>query len=147
MDKVYILYKLSSKVIDWKQKWFYIENDDSTLPKITLGPPKIKGEWSIGPVDDSQVHELLEWIKDLKIEKISEATVVMDWMQRRIQPLQYRVKFGFEYLGTNDPSRYSSSGISEKEALCQVQRVLEGVNSAPRIPDTFSIKNPPRQVR
>ena len=25
-DKVYIPYKLSSKVIDWKPKWFYVEN-------------------------------------------------------------------------------------------------------------------------
>ena len=26
-DKVYILYKLSSKVIDWKPKWLYIETN------------------------------------------------------------------------------------------------------------------------
>ena len=44
-------------------------NHGSTLPKIARGPPKIKGEWSIGPSDETQVHELLEWIKDLKIEK------------------------------------------------------------------------------
>ena len=66
MDKVYIPYKLSSKVIDWKQKWFYIENHNATLPTIAPGARKVKGEWNMGPADDSQVQELLEWIKDLK---------------------------------------------------------------------------------
>jgi len=54
-------------------------NHGSTLPKIARGPPKIKGEWSIGPSDETQVHELLDWIKDLKTEKISEeALVILD---------------------------------------------------------------------
>ena len=26
MDRVYIPYKLSQKVIDWKPRWFYVEN-------------------------------------------------------------------------------------------------------------------------
>ena len=34
-EKVYIPYKLSSKVIDWKLKWLYIENQWETLPAIT----------------------------------------------------------------------------------------------------------------
>ena len=35
-DKVYIPYKLSSKVIDWKPKWLYIENQWETLPAIMI---------------------------------------------------------------------------------------------------------------
>ena len=52
-DKVYILYKLSSKVIDWKPKWLYIENQWETLPAITPGPPVQRPEWNKKPVDDS----------------------------------------------------------------------------------------------
>ena len=38
-EKVYIPYKLSNKVIDWKPKLLYIENKWETLPVITPGPP------------------------------------------------------------------------------------------------------------
>ena len=45
MDKVYIPYRLSKKVIDWKPKWFYVKNHGNTLPTITPGPPIIMTEW------------------------------------------------------------------------------------------------------
>jgi len=38
-DRVYIAYSLSSKVIDWKPKWFYVENQRENFPVITPGPP------------------------------------------------------------------------------------------------------------
>jgi hypothetical protein len=86
MDRVYIPYKLSGKVIDWKQRWLYLGNHNASLPVITPGPPTYRPEWNKGPIDDSQVQDLLAWIEDLKKEKMSEAAVVMDWMKRRIQP-------------------------------------------------------------
>ena len=79
-----------------------------TLPKITYGPPNIKGEWVHSVIDESQIPELLDWIKDLRSAKLTGTVVVMDWMQRRIQPLQKRVKFSFDYLGIKDPSSFSS---------------------------------------
>jgi hypothetical protein len=66
MDKVYIPYKLSGKVIDWKQKWFYIENHGNTLPVIAPGPPIIRPEWNKKLIDDSQISDLFGWIEDLK---------------------------------------------------------------------------------
>ena len=38
-DRVYILYSLSNKVIEWKPKWFYVENQWESIPVITPGPP------------------------------------------------------------------------------------------------------------
>ena len=35
----YIRYKLTSKVIDWKNFWFYMKNQAPALPLRTLGPP------------------------------------------------------------------------------------------------------------
>jgi len=52
-DKVYIPYKLSGKVIDWKPKWLYIANHGETLLVITPGPPIQWPEWNKKPVDDS----------------------------------------------------------------------------------------------
>jgi len=42
----YIPYKLSSKVIDWKDFWFYIENQAPALPARTPGPPVPKPSWN-----------------------------------------------------------------------------------------------------
>ena len=71
---------LSGKEIDRKEKWFYIENHSSTLPKITYGPPNIKGEWVHSVIDESQIPELFDWIKNLRSDKLTGAAVVMDWM-------------------------------------------------------------------
>ena len=125
MDKMYIPYKLSSKVIDWKPKWFYIENHGNTLLVIDQGPPIIRPEWKKKPLDTSQILDLLKLIANLKQNQIIEEAVVFDWMKRRIQPLQARETFGFEYQGTSDLSRYSTKQISNAEALRRVQQLLE----------------------
>jgi hypothetical protein len=104
MDKVHIPYKLSSKVIDWKQKWFYIGNHENTLPVIAPGPPVIRPGWKKKLIDGSQILDLLGWIADLKHDWITGEAVVFDWIKRRIQPLHAQETFGFEYRGTSDPS-------------------------------------------
>jgi len=58
-DEVHIPYKLSSKVIDWKPKWFYIENQWESVPAITPGPPIQWLEWNKKLVENSQTPELL----------------------------------------------------------------------------------------
>ena len=67
-------------------------------------------------------------------------------MKRRIQPLQARETFGFQYHGASDPSRYSKEEISNGEVFSRVQRLLKDVKHVPIIPDTFSAANPPKQV-
>jgi len=121
MDKVYIPYKLSSKVIDWKPKWLYIPNHGKSLPVITPGPPIQRPEWNKKPIDDSQIPELLERIASLRQRHISEDAVIFDWMRRRIQPLQARETFSFQYQGTSEPLRYSDNEISNGEVFSGVQ--------------------------
>ena len=120
MDRVYIPYKLSQKVIDWKPRWFYVENQGNSLPFITAGPPVQRAEWLKKPIDMSQIPELLEIIASLKQKGISGEAVAFDWMKSRIQPLQARVT-GFEYQGKNDLSPCSEKEISNREALRRVQ--------------------------
>jgi hypothetical protein len=72
--------------------------------------------------------------------------VVLDWMRRRIQPLQAREMLGFKYQGTADPSRYSKEKISDDVAFSRVQRLMRNVKKIPIVPDTFSAANPPKQV-
>ena len=69
----------------------------------------------------SQIPELLEMIANLRQKRISGESVAFDWMKRRIQPLQARITFGFEYQGRSDPSRCSEEEITIGEALRRVQ--------------------------
>jgi hypothetical protein len=56
-------------------------------------------------------------------------SVMYTWLGKRIQPLQKRTRFGFEYLGVSDPSRFSTERIEKGEALLQVGRVLMGAET------------------
>ena len=86
-DREYISYSLSNKVIEWKPKWFYVENQLGRFPPITPGPPIQWPEWNKKPVDESQIPELLERIAILRQNMLTGEAVVLDWMRRRIQPL------------------------------------------------------------
>jgi len=141
---VYIPYKLSNKVIDWKPKWFYIENQWESIPIITPGPPIQWSEWNKKPVDSSQVDKLLARIADLRQRNVIGEAVMFDWMKKRIQPLQARETFGYQYQGTTDLSRYSEEEISNEEVFSRVQRLLRDVKKIPFVPDTFSTASPPK---
>ena len=67
-------------------------------------------------------------------------------MKKRIQPLEARETFGYQYQGTTDLSRYSEEEISNEEVFSRVQRLLRDVKKVPIVPDTFSAANPPKQV-
>ena len=136
--------QLSSKVIDWKPKWFYVENQRESVPVITPGPPIQRPEWNKKPVDNSQVPKLFSRIAELRQNNLTGEAVVLDWIKRRIQPLQARESLGFQYQGTTDSSRYSKEEISDDIAFSRVQRLLRNVKKVPVVPDTFSAVNPPK---
>ena len=71
---------------------------------------------------------------------------MFDWMKRRVQPLQARETFGFQYQGTTDSSRFLEEEISDEEVFIRVHRLLRNVKDVPVVPDTFSAVNPPKQV-
>ena len=84
MDRIYIPYKLSQKVIDWKPRLFYVGNQGNSLPSILAGPPIQRPEWLKKPFDMSQIPELQEMIANLRQKGISGESVAFDWMKRRI---------------------------------------------------------------
>ena len=69
------------------------------------------------------------------------------WMKRRIQPLQARESFGFQYQGTTDLSRFSEEEISDDVVFSRVKLLLKDVKKIPVVPGTFSAAKPPKQVR
>ena len=113
---------------------------------ITPDPPIQRPVWNKKSVHDSQIPELLDRIASLRQKHITGDAVVFDRMKRRIQPLQARETFGFQYQGTSDPSRYSVEEISNGEIFSRVRQLLKNVKHVPIIPDTFSVANPPKLV-
>lgn len=111
--------------------------------------PKVQVEWNQDPnaVDLYQVLELVDWIKALRAEGVTGASVMYMWITRRIQPRQKRDHFGFEYPGTEDPSRLYAEELLGGEALKRVQHVLLDVHTVPYVPQLFSAANPPKQIQ
>jgi hypothetical protein len=94
----------------------------------------------------SKIEELLGMIKKHRDVGVTGLSVMYTWLGRRIQPLQKRTRFSFEYLGVLDPSRFSTKHIEKGEALLRVSRVLIGDETFPHVPSLYSSKNPPKQV-
>ena len=94
---------------------------------ITPGPPIQWPEWNKKSVDNSQVSKLLARIANLRQKNLTREAVVLDWMRRRIQPLQARETFGFQYQGETDSSSYSKDEISDEEVFSRVQRLLRNM--------------------
>ena len=113
---------------------------------ITPGPPIQWPKWNKKLVDNSQIPELLSRIADLRQRNLTGEAIVFDWMKRRVQPLQARETFGFQYQGTTDSSRFLEKEISDEEVFSRILRLLENVKDVPVVPDTFSAANPLKQV-
>jgi hypothetical protein len=93
-----------------------------------------------------QVDELLDTIAAHKEMGVTGASVMLSFFKRRIQPIQQRHTLGFEYMGTEDPSRMCTEELTDNAALIRVKRVLLDVNAVPYVPELFSAQNPPKPV-
>jgi hypothetical protein len=78
--------------------------------------------------------------------QITGAFVIVHWILQRIQPLQQRVHFGFQYTGEEDPTRYSRAKISEDELKDRVGGLLKNVIWKLSLSGTFRAGKRPREV-
>jgi hypothetical protein len=100
----------------------------------------VRPEWNIelSRGDMDQVEELLDTIEAHKLMGVTGASVMFSFFKCRVQPIQQRHKLGFEYTGTEDPSRMCAEELSDDAALLRVKRVLLDVNAVPYVPGLFS---------
>jgi hypothetical protein len=94
-----------------------------------------------------QVNELLELIQALRLMGVNGASMMYLFFERRIEPLQKRCRFGFDFLETKDPSRISTAEMPVGQVLGRVGRVLLDVNTVTYVPLLFSAKNQPKSVQ
>jgi hypothetical protein len=94
-----------------------------------------------------QVNELLELIAAHKETGVPGASVMLSFFKRRIQPIQQRHTLGFEYMGTEDPSRMCAEELGDDAALVHIKRILLDAETVPYVPTGFTAQNQPVSVR
>jgi hypothetical protein len=115
----YLSYKFPSNIPRWKNHWFYIKNHTPQLPEKSNSPPVVRPEWNIelSRGDMDQVEELLDTIAAHKLMGVTNASVMFSFFKHRVQPIQQCHILGFEYKGTEDPSRMCAEELSDEAAL------------------------------
>jgi hypothetical protein len=78
----------------------------------------------------------------LKKEGLTVVVVAASFLRWRIQPLQERVHYGFEYAGVEDPNRLIKVVLSDEVILAHLNKFLLGVKKMPPILNEFSTANP-----
>ena len=68
-------------------------------------------KYDVSEEDMAQVWGLLQKIQDLGKVGITGTTILLSWLWRRIQPLQLRTHFEYEYAGVGEPSRITSEEL------------------------------------
>jgi hypothetical protein len=144
----YLSYKFPSNLPGWKNHWFYSENHAPQLPEKTNNPPVVRPEWNLEPSGGNmdQVEELLDLIEAHKMMGVTSASVMFSFFKRRVQPILQRHRLGFEYTGSEDPSRMCTKELSDDAALLRVRRVLVDVDAMTFVPKLFTTRNPPKPV-
>jgi hypothetical protein len=73
---------------------------------------------------------------------VTGASVMFSFFKRRVQPIQQRHRLGFEYTGSEDPSRMCAEELSDDATLLRIKRVLLDVDAIPYVPKLFSARAP-----
>jgi hypothetical protein len=118
---------MAASVQGWRKKWFYIK-DEKILSSDQFGVAPFDAtqrlqklaSWD-SPPTETEVEELkplLSRIQSLKSSNrgaLSGTQLMAFFLQRRIQPLQYRVSKLWSYSGSEDSSRVSKEDIDKKD--------------------------------
>ena len=97
----------------WPYDWFYIRNPSTGLPRFSAEPAEWLKGWYLGSITGcpTQVSELLDRAVRFQKMGVMAASVVWNYVQCQIQPLQRRMHFGFQYQWTKDVDRLSAEPI------------------------------------
>ena len=70
------------------------------------------------------IHLFLKKLSTMKGQGLNGVGVVASFIRRRVQPLQERVHYSFEYIGPKDLARVITDELTEDEVLERIQGVL-----------------------
>ena len=86
--------------------------------------------WEKEPMSMTELDGIRPFLKQLSAMKDQGQNgvgVVASFIRRRVQPLQERVHYGFEYTEPQDPARVTTEELTEDEVLERIQDILQAV--------------------
>jgi hypothetical protein len=122
--------KMVESIPSWKKKWFYIK--DQKTPNQRYGLPEFVADATVRKfarcrrglteVEEAEAAELMTKIESLRVTgELSGIQLMSTFIGRRVQPLQNRPHGMWEYSGTRDASRVSSSEMITEETVKRVR--------------------------
>jgi hypothetical protein len=133
----YLEFSISASVQGWRTKWFYIkdrkassEDEYGLAPFDASKELKKLASWDSPPTDAEmeEIAPLLTPIQALKGGKggaLSGIQLMMFFVQRRVQPLQYRLSKLWNYSGLVDSSRISGDLMEKQEVDKRVKSLTK----------------------
>jgi hypothetical protein len=105
---------MKSSLWGWHGIWFYCENHKPCLPSFVDRLLEFHGTWSeeSTPLDAPQVAALINKVNLLKDKGLTGVCVATHWLARRVQSLKKQVHLGWEYNGSQDPTRETQEKIT-----------------------------------
>nr|TKW21360.1 hypothetical protein SEVIR_4G163400v2 [Setaria viridis] len=145
VKSLYLDYVLIVSQSRWKEKWCYIGNHEPKLPKLTGHRLTWNNRWLDEPSHGNslQLPKLLDRIAKLKQQGLTRVGVAFNFMKRRVQPLQLRCTWGYDYSRVNELSRMSPEELSVDEVMAWLRRLLKNASEILMIVREFCTSNPP----
>ena len=125
--KEYLHYTLVDSVKNWRAEWFYVGNMWLPLEVHSNTAPVPNARWEKEPMNAMELEGIrlfLKQLSDIKDQGLNGVGIVASFIRRRVQPLQERVHYGFEYIGPKDPARVTTDELIENEVLERIQDIL-----------------------
>jgi Putative gypsy type transposon len=125
-SKVYFRLPLPSSNRGWHGGWFFVKNNEGSVPAFTGEPaaPLECWQWGADEREKKKLEPYLEAIGRLKQDGLRATHVIAEFMRRRVQPLKARGNLMWNYTGMSDPSRESEVELSGSEVEARVRTTL-----------------------
>ena len=122
--------KKSDSVQGWRKKWFYVTCDQEGLPDFVARKPlKKTNVWadSLSKDEKATLKPLISRIADL-LKSLGQEEggvhLIATFMRRQVQPLRARPHPMWANEGPSDPSRMSSTELTDKEVVQKVKAIM-----------------------
>ncbi|RLN31083.1 retrotransposon protein, putative, Ty3-gypsy subclass [Panicum miliaceum] len=130
-EALYLEYMTPSSLSGWHTQWFYIGNQQPSLPGWDISPPQCQECWLKKPTEEERcdIPKSMQRIKILKDKDITWESVAYSFIEQRIQALQQCF-----HLGKSE---------TPKPAASSTGRVGTSADSLPKEPAAASTAEPP----
>ena len=108
--------RVAKKAEGYWQRWVFMDaRRTSPLLMISTDPAEKNSRWGSERLTDPRMEPVLEWMAAHRAAKLSGASVVREYLQRCIAPLQQHSRPVWEYTSAGDAMRLHPSSLTQEE--------------------------------